>query len=102
MVSASTLTLIIQGVGSGDAAAARKAILKMGRIGRGLDSDDEGNSGKAAGSGSGSGSDRNNLSSDVVVVRSGKKFLVRKKIKGDQYQDLGRLVLGLFKCAVLH
>jgi hypothetical protein len=63
----------------------------MGRIGRGLDSDDEDNNGKPTGSSS--GSDRNNLSSDVVVVRSGKKFLVRKKVKGDQYQDLGRFVL---------
>lgn len=63
-------SLISQGVGVGDSLVAKKALAMMGRLSRGLDSEDEDDESMIQA--------KNNKISDIVIIRSGKRFIVRK------------------------
>lgn len=64
---------------AGDLSMAKKSIMTMGRLSRGMESDDE-NTETPPKSGRGS---------EPVIVKSGKRFAVRKTI-GGQLTDVGR------------
>ena len=74
-------SLISQGVGVGDSSGAKKALAMMGRLSRGLDSEDEDDESMIQA--------KNNKISDIVIIRSGKRFIVRK-LAHSQIVELGR------------
>ena len=74
-------SLISQGVGAGDSSSAKKALAMMGRLSRGLDSEDEDDESMIQA--------KNNKISDIVIIRSGKRFIVRK-LAHSQIVELGR------------
>lgn len=73
--------LIYQGVGAGDSSGAKKALAMMGRLSRGLDSEDEDDDSIVHA--------KNNKIGDIVIIRSGKRFIVRK-LAHSQIVELGR------------
>ena len=60
---------------------AKKALAMMGRLSRGLDSEDEDEDSIVLA--------KNNKISDIVIIRSGKRFIVRK-LAHSQIVELGR------------
>jgi hypothetical protein len=68
-------------VGTGDGACAKKALSMMGRLSRGLDSEDEVDDNFVA--------TKSNKMGDLVIIRSGKRFIVRK-LAHSQIVELGR------------
>ena len=74
-------SFISQGVGVGDSSSAKKALAMMGCLSRGLDSEDEDDESLIQA--------KNNKISDIVIIRSGKRFIVRK-LAHSQIVELGR------------
>lgn len=74
-----TDTPLRQGNGEGDVAVAKAALRRMNRISRGVDSGDENDTNAM----------RISRSGEVTVVRSGKRFIVRKTARA-QIVELGR------------
>lgn len=75
------IQLALQGVGAGDGACAKKALSMMGRLSRGLESEDEADDNFVA--------TKSNKMGDLVIIRSGKRFIVRK-LAHSQIVELGR------------
>ena len=71
---------MFQGVGAGDCTNAKKALVMMGRLSRGLESEEEPDDNVLS---------KSNRIGDIVVVRSGKRFIVRK-LAHSQIVELGR------------
>jgi hypothetical protein len=76
---------VVQGLGQGDGKAAKTALLKMNRLSRGMDSEDEED---------GSGA-RISRIGEITVVRSGKRLIVRRTAHS-QILELGRYAFGEF------
>lgn len=72
---------VSDGVGTGDAFKAKNALIMMGRLSRGLESEDESDEGGIV--------HTNSISGDISVIRSGKRFIVRE-IYNTQINELGR------------
>ena len=72
---------VIDGVVSGDVSLAKEALLSMNQLARGSNSDDDGD---------GQSPIRIARSGEVTVVRSGKRFIVRKRTSRSQIIELGR------------
>lgn len=70
---------ILDGLGTGSLSSAKVAVRRMSRLSRGVDSEDEGdvNAGRIMKTG------------DITVVRSGRRFIVRKNTRS-QIVELGR------------
>lgn len=75
-----SLTHVFQGVGAGDSTNAKKALVMMGRLSRGLESEEEQDDNVTS---------KSNRIGDIVVIRSGKRFIVRK-LAHSQIVELGR------------
>jgi hypothetical protein len=72
---------VSDGVGTGDTEKAKNALIMMGRLSRGLESEDESDEGGIV--------NTNNRGGDISVIRSGKRFIVRQ-IYDTQTAELGR------------
>ena len=72
---------VVDGVVSGNVSQAKEALLNMNRLARGNNSDDDGD---------GQSPIRIARSGEVTVVRSGKRFIVRKRTSRSQIIELGR------------
>ena len=68
-------------MGSGDGAVAKKALINMGRLSRGLESEDEAEDSTIISKSSRVG--------EVMIIRSGKRLIVRK-VAHSQIAELGR------------